>query len=168
MKKAIVMAFLLALGWAFTSQAVVIDWATDGVPDGASSAILVYVSDGSTPSYTGGSIANGTELGSAVSGLAITPDGVGEQSTTDSTTRNSGAYFVVLFKTVDDVTYYSYSTTSLVYSDTSAITSDAMTPASGVFSPSSFSTWTTVPEPGSVVLLCLGGAALALRRKQRV
>lgn len=167
MKKAIAMAFMLTVGWAFTSQAVVIHWATEGVPDGTTSAILVYVSDGSTPSYSGGSIANGTELGSVVSGLAITPDGVGQQSTTDSEGRSSGAYFAVLFKTVEGQTYYSYSTISLVYSDTSSITSDAMAPAPSVFSPSSFSAWTTVPEPASALLLGLGGAALALRRKPR-
>lgn len=165
MRKASVWFFVFAIGFAFTSQAVVIHWATDSLPSGATSAQLVYVSSGG-PAYANNAISSGVELGDPVSGLALTPAGVGEQSTTDSE-RTTGAYYVVLFKTVDDVTYYSYGTTSLAYNDTSAITADEMAPATGVFSPGSFSAWEAVPEPGAAALLCLGGAALALRRKQR-
>jgi len=163
MKKVIGLAFLLVVGSVLTSQAVVIHWATDGLNGGASSAVLVYVSSGN-PSYAGGTIATGTEVGSRVSGLAITPDGVGEQGTVDSTARSGGNYYVVLFKTVDSIDYFSYSTS---VADTSAITSDLLAPATGVFTPSNFSEWTAVPEPCAAALLGLGAAVIALRRRQR-
>lgn len=166
MRKAMGWACLFVIGCVLTSQAVVIHWSTDGVPAGATSAQLVYVSGG-VPSYAGNAIANGSELGDVVSGLAVTPAGVGEQSTTDST-RSQGAYYVVLFKTVGEATYYSYGLTSLAYNDTTAITYNEMAPATGVFTPGSFSGWAPIPEPGTAVLLCLGVAAAALRRKQRV
>ncbi len=163
MKKAIVVSFLLALGCAVTSQAVVIHWAVDAPLSGTSSAVLVYVSSG-TPAYAGGAIATGVELGTAVSGLAITPLGIGEQATTDGTVRGEGGYYVVLF---NDAHQYSYSS-ALAYNSSSAITADAMTPSTGVFSPTEFSQWAAVPEPSTAALLCIGAAAAALRRRKRV
>jgi len=166
MKKVIGLAFLLVVGSVLTSQAVVIHWATDGLNGGASSAVLVYVSSGE-PSYAGGTIAGGTEVGSRISGLAITPDGVGEHGTVDSTARSGGNYYVVLFKTDGGIDYFSYGTTGISVTDPNYITSDAMAPAQGVFTASSFSGWTPVPEPCAAALLGLGAAAIALRRRQR-
>ena len=48
MKKTLLLAVALGLGWAATSQAVVISWAaeTSGGVTGYQSARLVYVADG--------------------------------------------------------------------------------------------------------------------------
>jgi len=159
------MAVLLAVGGVLTSQAVVIHWAVDTPLAGTASAQLVYVSSG-TPAYAHDVISNGTELGDAVSGLAITPAGIGEQSTADSA-RLQGAYYVVLFRDNGGQLEYAYSTTALLYNDSVAITDDALTPALGVFNPEGFTGWAPVPEPGSAALLCFGAAALALRRRKR-
>lgn len=166
MRNAIIGAFLIAVGFVWTSQAVVIHWATEGVPAGTLSAQLVYVSSGS-PAYAADAISNGSEIGDAVSGLAITPLGVGEQATTDAATRTQGAYFVVLFRDNAGQTEYSYSSSSLAWNDPDSITQDEMTPATSVFNPGTFSGWAPIPEPTSVALLGLGAAALALRRRKR-
>ncbi len=165
MRKAFLVACFLVLGCTLTSQAVVIHWSTDGVPSGTTSATLVYVSSGEAPTYSGGTLSNGTALGDPVSGLAITPLGVGEQSTTDAA-QSQGAYYVVLF---DDSGNFSYSGTSILYNDTTFITTDEMAPASGVFSPAEagFSTWAPVPEPSVAMLLVAGAAIAALRRRKR-
>lgn len=165
MRNAICMAVLLAVGCAMTSQAVVIHWAVDVPSAGTASAQLVYVSSG-VPVYTDDVISNGTLVGDEVSGLAVTPAGIGEQSATDAA-RGQGGYYVVLFRNNAGQTEYAYSTTALEYNDTASITSDAMAPATSLFNPGSFSNWTPVPEPSSMALLCLGAAAVALRRRKR-
>ena len=166
MKKAFLVSLLLALGCVWSSQAVVIHWSTDGYDglSGATSAVLVYVSDGSNPVYTDGVLTTGTAVSGTVSGLALTPAGVGEQSTTTAT-PSQGAYFVLLF---NDNNQYAYST-ALAWNDTSwgAYTVDELAPATGVFAPDTFSDWTAVPEPSTALLLVIGAAAAALRRKQR-
>ena len=167
MKKVIVVAFLIAVGFAWTSQAVVIHWATEGAPAGTLSAQLVYVSSGA-PAFTDDLLSNGSQIGSAVSGLAITPLGVGEQSTTDASLRSQGAYFVVLFRDNAGQMEYAYSTASMAYNNTESVTSDAMAPAPNVFSPGTFSSWAPIPEPGSAAVLSVGAAALAMRRRKRV
>jgi hypothetical protein len=166
MTKRIGVFLLCVAGWALTSQAVVIHWATSGLASGATSAALVFIADG-TPSYALGTLANGEQIDETVSGRAITPTGVGEQESTDAATRTTGAYYVVLFKTADGVTYYSSSSESLVYNDTSAITGDATVPADGVFTARSFSEWAAVPEPCGAALLAMGAAVLALRSRTR-
>lgn len=166
MRNALCMAVLLAFGGVLTSHAVVIHWAVDTPLSGTESAQLVYVSSG-TPAYTDFALSNGSAVGDEVSGLAVTPAGIGEQSATD-VTRGNGAYYVVLFRDNNGTTEYAYSTTALLYNDTVAITDDEMAPALGVFNPPGFSGWSPVPEPGSMALLCVGAAALALRRRKQV
>ena len=163
MKKTIVVSLLLALGCAFTSQAVVIHWAVAAPASGTSSAALVYVASGA-PAFTDGSLSNGTELGDRVSGLAVTPAGIGEQATTDATSRSGGAYYVVLF---NDLGQYAY---SVATADATAITTDAMAPSTGTFNASldGFSAWAPVPEPSTAMLLVAGAAVAALRRRKRV
>ena len=168
MKKAFLVACVLVLGSVMTSQAVVIHWSTAGYGSltfsEVGSAFVVYVSSG-VPAYANDVLSNGSVVGDAVTGLAITPGGVGEQSSTDSTGRSAGAYYVVLLNT--DSTAYSYSTASLAWNDTTAITWDEMAPATGVFSPNEFSGWTPVPEPSTALLLVAGAVVAALRRGKR-
>jgi len=172
MKKTCWIALVLALGVAWTSQAVVIHWATDGYgilsSEDVGSAVLVYISNGAAPVYTAGTLSNGETLGTPVTGSPpITSSGVWEQSTTDGTPRSSGAYYVVLFN--DAGTQFAYSTDALAYNDTTwqAFSPDEMTPALGAFTPNAFSAWAPVPEPGSALLLAMGAAAIALRRRRR-
>jgi hypothetical protein len=169
MRKIVVLALSLVFGGVCASQAVVIHWSAGGVPVGTSSATLVYVSDGSLPVYANGVVANGVELGGMVEGLAITPTGIGEQSATD-VVRSSGAYYVVLF---DDSGNYAVSNEYLAYND-SAVAGhpDALYPWTGDGSPpdlglSDFSGWAPVPEPSVAMLLAVGAAVAALRRKRR-
>ena len=167
MKKAICMAFLLAVGSVLTSQAVVIHWAVDVPMSGTTSAVLVYVADGTAPQVTGfNTIANGETL-DTVSGLAVTPAGIGEQATTDAATRSSGSYYIVLF---NQELSSSYSWTPLAYDDASSITDDVLAPAQSLFDPpgGGFTNWANVPEPSSLMLLCVGAAVAALRRGKRV
>lgn len=176
MKKAFLLACLLAVGCVWTSHAIVIHWATDGYDGltGVTSASLVYISaNNETPVYnTSGVLQNGQVIADVPSDITFTPAGIAEHMTTDSnySSYSSGSYFVVLFKQDGSTLYYSSSDTYLAYNDTTwdAYTADEMAPAQGVFSPSTFGDWAVVPEPSTALLLVLGTAAAALRRKIRV
>jgi len=167
MKKAILIAVLLAVGYAFTSQAVVIHWAVTTPVSGATSAALVYVGTGGIPpTWDGASFSGGTQLGTA----EVLPDStVGAQATTHGT-QTAGGYYVVLFNAAGQ---YALSTSWLSFDDkingvggsADAITFDSQYPAQGTFDPvfGSF-----VPEPSTAMLLCMGAAVAALRRRKRV
>ena len=157
--------FILAVfAGVMTSQAVVISWASEAVLPEATSAQLVYVSNGATPPvYSGGTLQNGSSLATA-SGAAIDGTYLYEQTTTDGSNPGSGAYYIVLFNS--DASQYSVSTTSIAWNDSRIGTSEMDPP--GTFSAAGFGSWTPVPEPSSAALLCLGAAAFALRRRKRV
>ena len=156
MRKTIVLALLLACGGACMSHAVVIHWATDGVPANTASAMLVYVSADSTPpAYAGGVISTGVELGDEVSGLAITPAGIGEQTTSD-VMRSSGAYYIVLFNYT--LGQYAVSSSALAWNDAAAISTSEFDIITDYFTPSTFTDWANVPEPGTAMLLMVGAA----------
>ena len=164
--RSVFLGFALAvLGGVMSSQAVIIGWASENVLSGATSARLVYITNGGTPSYTTGPVLQneGAELATA-SGDAIDGSYLYEQTTTDDTTRTSGAYYIVLFNS--DASQYAVSSTSIAYDDLRLGTGDADPPET--FYATAFTGWTPVPEPASGLLLCLGAAVLALRRRKTV
>jgi len=164
MKKTFCFAIVFMLFAAVSAKAVVIHWAVTDLPSGATSAQLVYVSTG-VPAFSNDVLSNGENVGSLVSGLAVTPLGIGEQNTSDGTSRGAGSYFIVLFNGSSEFSYSS----ALAYNDTTYITSDELSPATDTFDPGSgtFSAWAPVPEPGSATMFALGAALLAMRRRRR-
>ncbi len=163
MQKTIVLAFLLVIGCAFTSQAVVIHWAVTTPVDGALTAELFYVAP--PPPFGTGAY---TSIGLAEALPTFT---VGAQATTFEGAVVGGRYVIMLFKDG----YYAVSTSHLTYDDklnglthADAITTDSRYPAQGLFNPNEFSGWIAVPEPSAAMLLCIGAAAAVLRRRKRV
>jgi len=176
MKKALILATLIGMGWVSASHAVVISWSAlvdvEGggqVLTGLTSAQLYYVE---TRSWAVGSGFDGAEsVGALVTGRPVSESGgmgsVREQATTDSTTRSgSGAYFVVVFDS--EGTAYR-SNTAIAWNDATYVTSDPMNPAGGLFigGTTGGTEWGVVPEPNTFALLALGAAALAARRRKR-
>jgi len=168
MKKSVAIALLLTLGCVLTSQAVVIGWAAENLPAGTGYARLVYVASGAPPALDGnGQWASGTEaLGDLASGGAIDGTSLYPQSTTDATTRGAGAYYVVLFDSANE--NYSVSTTSITWNDGPSISAGAFDPITEYFTPNGFTEWGVVPEPSVAMLLAVGAAAAALRRRKNV
>jgi hypothetical protein len=171
MKKSMLLAVLLAMGYVCTSQAVVIHWAVTTPVPGALNAALVYVNSGAEPPTWDGT---GYNSGSTrIATAEALPDyTVGAQATTF--TAGSGGYYLVLFNAAGQ---YAVSTSWLSWDDKlngsgspiGAITSDIMFPAETAFGPSvSFGGWVTVPEPSTAMLLMAGAAMAALRRRKRV
>jgi len=155
MKKTLLLALLLGLGWVSTGQAVVVYWAATTSSETYNSAQLVYVA--------GGTWSGSYETVDTASGGALMANGAGvyAQSSTDSDDRSGGAYYVALF---NDGNLLAYSSTSLPDDDPNAISWDVMNPPSDVFNPSS---WSPIPEPATSALFCVGAAVLAWRRRKR-
>lgn len=168
MKKAGLVALLLTLGCVMTSQAVVIGWAAENLNANTAYARLIYVASGSQPSLDGsGNWSDGVSMVSDyATGYAIDGTSLNPQQTTDLGERGeSGKYFVVLFNT--GFTDYAVSTTSLAWDDQMIGTGD-LDPVGGYFTPSTFTTWSTIPEPSTAMLLMVGAAVAALRRRKHV
>jgi len=166
MKKTLLASLLMVLGCALSSQAVVIGWSGENAPVDATSAILVYVPNGTAPTYDGtlGNLLNSAEtVGTAVSGGAL----FFPQETEDLGSRSDpGAYYVVLFKGGYYDQYYAVSTTSLNWNDP-IISTGELDPVSDYFTPGAFGGWQNVPEPSTAMLLLAGAAVAALRRRKR-
>lgn len=176
MKKALMLAILIGMGWVSASHAVVISWSAlvdvedaGQVLTGLTSAQLYYVASGS---WEAGSGFGGAEaVGGLITGRPVSESGgmgsVREQATTDDITRSgAGAYFVVVFDSAG--TAYR-SNTAIAWNDANYVTSDPMNPAGGLFigGTTSGTDWGVVPEPNTFALLALGAAALAARRRKR-
>ena len=164
MKKSVLTACLVFLTGVLSSQAVVIGWAAESVPAGTQYASLVYVASGA-PSITGNVWSSGVESlawnVNAFEGTTLMP-----QETTDATTRSAGAYYVVLFNYT--LGQYAVSTSALAWNDAAAISTSEFDIITDYFTPNAFSGWTAVPEPSTAMLLMVGVAVAALRRRKRV
>jgi hypothetical protein len=88
------------------------------------------------------------------------------QETTDATTRNAGAYYVVLFNYTDG--QYAVSQSSLAWNDTASISTSEFDIITDYFTPNSFTGWAPVPEPSTAMLLVVGAAVAALRRRKHM
>jgi len=166
MKKTVLTACLVFLTGVLASQAVVIGWAAENVPAGTQYASLVYVADGVAPTITDNVWSPGAESlawnVNAFEGTTLMP-----QETTDATTRSgAGAYYVVLLNYT--LGQYAVSTSALAWNDAAAISTSEFDIITDYFTPNAFSGWTAVPEPSTAMLLMVGAAVAALRRRKRV
>jgi len=165
MKKTVLTAGLVFLTGVLTSQAVVIGWAAANVPSGTQYASLVYVANGVAPTITENVWSPGAESlawnVNAFEGTTLMP-----QETTDATARSAGAYYVVLFNYT--LGKYAVSSSALAWNDAAAISTSEFDIITDYFTPSTFTDWANVPEPGTAMLLMVGAAAAALRRRKRV
>jgi len=159
--KKLLLVGLLCAGGALTSQAVLIHWSAE-TTESFDAANLVWIAD-TTPTAPEITAAFGTYVDSATGAGIVSGSGVYTRLGTDSTERSSGYYCVVLFNGGSAV---AYSTTVLAWNDTAlnAIGNDPFNPPTGTFTPTS---WQPVPEPCSLSLMCLGAAAIAIRRRRR-
>lgn len=164
MKKTVLTACLVFLTGVLASQAVVIGWAAEGVPAGTQYASLVYVANGVAPTITDNVWSAGAESiawnVNAFEGTTLMP-----QETTDAT-RSAGAYYVVLFNYT--LGQYAVSSSALAWNDAAAISTSEFDIIQDYFTPNAFSGWTAVPEPSTAMLLMVGAAVAALRRRKHV
>jgi hypothetical protein len=177
MKKALMVAILIGMGWVSASHAVIISWSAlvdvetpDQVLTGLTSAQLYYVESGIWAENSG--FGSADAVGTLVTGRPVSTSGgygsVREQFTTDSEVRSgSGRYYVVVFDAAGDAWR---SNTGIAWNDTRYVTSDPMNSASLLFigGTTSGTQWGLVPEPNTFALLALGAAALAARRRRKL
>lgn len=165
MNKTVLTACLVFLTGVLASQAVVIGWAAESVPTGTEYASLVYVADGIAPTITDNVWSSGAESlawnVNAFEGTTLMP-----QETTDATTRDAGAYYVVLFNYT--LGQYAVSSSALAWNDTASISVNEFDIITDYFTPNSFTGWAAVPEPSTAMLLVVGAAVAALRRRKHM
>ena len=178
---------LAAVAMAICAQAASIDWSVtantwtlDGgtkpakgttvyLIDTASLAAITSAIDGGTTSFTTSDV--------GVLSVATTANTKGQITTTSATSSalTAGTSYNVAYMVIQDGKYFvsgaqsvtAYDPTDPVYSEPQAVTF-----AAGAFSnPLTPGGWTDAgggtPEPTSGLLLLVGGAMLALRRKQK-
>ncbi len=176
MKKALMVAILIGMGWVSASHAVIISWSAlvdvedaGQVLTGLTSAQLYYVESGIWAENSG--FGSADAVGTLVTGRPVSTSGgygsVREQFTTDDEAREAGAYFVVVFDS-DGKAWRSNA--SIGWDDATYVTSDPMNQANGLFigGTTSGTQWGLVPEPNTFALLALGAAALAARRRRKL
>jgi len=152
MRKTCLALFLAVVGAAFSSQAVVISWASEALLSGTTSASLVYVANAnpSPADILGGSVV-GTASGYAIDGSLL------YEQTTTTDAQTSGAYYVVIYSGGSAI---GISNESLAYNDP-LISTGEMDP------PGTFLVTFPIPEPVTLAFLCVGAAAVALKRGKR-
>ncbi len=173
MKKLVVMFSVACV--ALLSQAASIDWSLS-----ASKSNKNYGADGTTVfGKTSGDMAY-LLLASDAAALTSASDVAGKALGSQNSFNNNGGFssFTVTSSKLTDNTSYDFTTVLvqgsqfLVTSTVNATTSDPDTVREATFTyanvQESTSGWGTgVPEPSSALLLLIGGAMLALRRKQK-
>ncbi len=175
MKKLVVMFGVACV--ALLSQAASIDWALSATKSNKN-----YGADGTTVfGKTSGDMAY-LLLASDAAALTSASDVAGKALGSQNSFNNNGGFssFTVTSSKLTDNTSYDFATVLvqgsqfLVTSTVNATTSDADTVREATFTyanvQESTSGWGTgggVPEPSSALLLLMGGAMLALRRKQK-
>lgn len=168
MKKILIVfcAFMLAVG----VQAASVDWKVTGTANEANYTIYLIVGETTTTTW-----ASVSDIAAAAVGTGTIVKGnrnyVSNGTATDTTlTKNSKFYYVIV--SADKLSYAVsdiYDGSSFVY-DTSAEPPEVAPSVAPVFAANSvsytaFSGGGDVPEPTSAMLLLLGMAGLALRRK---
>ena len=189
MKKLMIM--LGAIACAIGVQAATVSWALTGVNSGDSGVNgYAYVFSNKTGTYTSpealkaalASITTAsamqkfmddnslTALNAAVTGGSADVSGVDLEDSGLPAATSGTRLFAVVFNTAtitDDSAYYVTTTSSGVKTPGASTTNNAkFTIASQASATSGSGAWTAVPEPTSGLLLLLGMAGLALKRKR--
>lgn len=156
---------------ASSAEAVVVHWfaETGSLLDGAASVQLVYSSTGNLFDNTGSLVADpvgGIDYAAGYPGGTWPEWGVGDD-VTDNTARTAGGYYVLLLNADQsqyNAAYIAYDNTSFV--ETGGSTDSPDYDATADLAAGHFSGWQAVPEPSSMVLLAMGAAVMALKRRR--
>ena len=170
MKKLIITAAIVCV--AAVSQAAAVAWSLTGVSDSpansAAAGWVAYFMDGSTYSTFSGTAADqiGAYCAANYTYTATTAAGrTGVQASATSGTYSGGdevSAYIVLFDAADATAAKYYAATAV---DTKTVPSSGNLSWSKTMAQTSGWTTTAVPEPTSGLLLLLGMAGLALKRK---
>lgn len=163
------LALACAVGFVFSSQAVLIHWDTEEVESDAASAMLVYYT--TDPGESGLFDANRQITGTSYqqsSFNATTAYEEGYNTDVGSSAPNTGVWYLVLLDSTGD----NYKAVSMNASAVTYYTGDISQPQvlvdGGMGTVTMPTAWTPTPEPCSVALLLLGAAAMATRRKKLI